>query len=115
MAAPIIHTILSAHPAAAVAAKRQLSPRAAQPSASGRTAAVASVNQRTTAASPRSSRPLDCCPIPGNFQQIELGIFSYIEVQGPFARFVVVRCGTSREGLPLGVQIVAKPWRDDIA
>jgi amidase len=27
----------------------------------------------------------------------------------------VVRCGTSREGLPLGVQIIAKSWRDDIA
>jgi amidase len=27
----------------------------------------------------------------------------------------VVRCGTSKEGLPLGVQIVAKSWRDDIA
>jgi amidase len=27
----------------------------------------------------------------------------------------VVRCGTSREGLPLGVQMVAKSWRDDIA
>jgi amidase len=26
----------------------------------------------------------------------------------------VVRCGTSKEGLPLGVQIVAKSWRDDI-
>jgi len=27
----------------------------------------------------------------------------------------VVRCGTSSEGLPIGVQIVAKPWRDDVA
>jgi amidase len=28
---------------------------------------------------------------------------------------VVVRAGASPEGLPIGVQIVAKPWRDDVA
>ena len=28
---------------------------------------------------------------------------------------VVVRAGTSPEGLPIGVQIVARPWRDDVA
>ncbi|MFN7098281.1 MAG: amidase, partial [Gammaproteobacteria bacterium] len=28
---------------------------------------------------------------------------------------VVVRCGTSPEGLPIGVQVIAKAWRDDIA
>ncbi|MBA3533067.1 MAG: amidase [Ardenticatenales bacterium] len=28
---------------------------------------------------------------------------------------VVVRAGTSPEGLPIGVQVVARPWRDDIA
>ena len=27
----------------------------------------------------------------------------------------VVRCGTSPEGLPIGVQAVARPWRDDVA
>ena len=27
----------------------------------------------------------------------------------------VVRCGTSSEGLPIGVQIVAHPWREDVA
>jgi amidase len=27
----------------------------------------------------------------------------------------VVRCGTSEEGMPVGVQIVAQPWRDDVA
>jgi amidase len=27
----------------------------------------------------------------------------------------VVRCGTSKEGLPIGVQIVAKPWREDVS
>jgi amidase len=28
---------------------------------------------------------------------------------------VVVRCGTSPEGLPIGVQVVAPPWRDHLA
>lgn len=28
---------------------------------------------------------------------------------------VVVRCGTSKEGLPIGVQVIAKPWLDDVA
>ena len=27
----------------------------------------------------------------------------------------VVRVGTSPEGLPIGVQVVAKPWREDVA
>jgi amidase len=26
-----------------------------------------------------------------------------------------VRCGTSRDGLPIGVQVVARPWEDDVA
>ena len=26
-----------------------------------------------------------------------------------------VRCGTSPEGLPIGVQLIARPWRDDVA
>ena len=28
---------------------------------------------------------------------------------------VVVRGGTSPEGLPIGVQVVARPWREDVA
>jgi amidase len=28
---------------------------------------------------------------------------------------VVVRCGTSREGLPIGVQVIARPWHDHVA
>jgi amidase len=28
---------------------------------------------------------------------------------------VVVRCGTSAEGLPIGVQVVAPPWREDVS
>jgi amidase len=27
----------------------------------------------------------------------------------------VVRCGETSEGLPIGVQIAAAPWREDIA
>jgi amidase len=27
----------------------------------------------------------------------------------------VVRCGETNEGLPLGVQVAAKPWRVDVA
>jgi amidase len=27
----------------------------------------------------------------------------------------VVRCGTSSEGLPVGVQVVARPWHDATA
>lgn len=28
---------------------------------------------------------------------------------------VVVRAGTSHQGLPIGVQVVARPWREDVA
>jgi amidase len=28
---------------------------------------------------------------------------------------IVVRCGTSAEGLPIGVQVVAPPWREDVS
>lgn len=27
---------------------------------------------------------------------------------------VVMRCGTSPEGLPIGLQIVGQPWREDV-
>jgi len=27
----------------------------------------------------------------------------------------VVRCGTAADGMPIGVQVVARPWRDDVA
>ena len=27
----------------------------------------------------------------------------------------VVRCGTAPQGLPIGVQVVARPWHDDVA
>lgn len=28
---------------------------------------------------------------------------------------VVVRAGTSSDGMPIGVQVVARPWRDEVA
>lgn len=28
---------------------------------------------------------------------------------------VVVRAGSTAEGMPIGVQVVARPWRDDVA
>jgi amidase len=28
---------------------------------------------------------------------------------------VVVRAGTAPDGLPIGIQVVAHPWRDDVA
>jgi len=28
---------------------------------------------------------------------------------------VAVRGGTSPEGLPIGIQVVARPWREDVA
>jgi amidase len=28
---------------------------------------------------------------------------------------VVVRAGTSPEGLPIGVQVIGRPWREDVA
>ena len=47
---------------------------------------------------------------------IEITDFSHLMVHNltgwPAA---VVRCGTSREGLPIGVQIVARPWQDATA
>ena len=27
----------------------------------------------------------------------------------------VVRCGTSSEGMPIGLQVVAGPWREDVS
>ena len=45
-------------------------------------------------------------PAPLNFT------FTYNLLGWPVA---VVRCGISPEGLPIGVQIVARPWREDMA
>ena len=43
-------------------------------------------------------------------------MFSYTETYNltgwPVA---VIRCGTSPEGLPIGVQVIAQPWREDVA
>jgi amidase len=45
-----------------------------------------------------------------------LSIVSYTEIYNLTGwPAVVVRGGTSPEGLPIGVQIVARPWREDVA
>ena len=45
-----------------------------------------------------------------------LSVVSYTEVYNLTGwPGVVVRGGTSAEGLPIGVQIVARPWREDVA
>ena len=28
---------------------------------------------------------------------------------------VVVRCGTSGDGLPIGIQVIARPWHEHVA
>lgn len=46
----------------------------------------------------------------------EISDFNYTEYYNLMGwPVVVVRCGTSPEGLPIGVQIVARPWREDVA
>jgi amidase len=47
---------------------------------------------------------------------VEVNDFSHLMVHN-ITRWpaAVVRCGTSRDGLPIGVQIVARPWQDATA
>lgn len=54
--------------------------------------------------------------IPHGTSYDQLDIFTYTMAYN-FAGWpaVVVRFGTSAEGLPIGVQIVAPPWREDVA
>ena len=59
--------------------------------------------------------PADARPAPRHGEQTA-GLFNYTL---PFSLTgwpcVVVRAGTSPEGLPIGVQIVARPWREEVA
>ena len=60
--------------------------------------------------------PVSAMPAPLNDAQLDIaGYFSYTSAFNltgwPGA---VVRGGTSAEGLPIGVQIIAPPWREDI-
>jgi amidase len=59
--------------------------------------------------------PADAQPAPP-YKEREPGRFDYTL---PFSLLgwpvVTVRAGTSKEGLPIGLQIAAKPWRDDVA
>jgi len=62
------------------------------------------------------------CPVmptaakPHHHGLVEISDFSHMMVHNltgwPAA---VVRCGTSKEGLPVGVQVVARPWQDATA
>ena len=46
----------------------------------------------------------------------EINDFSHLMVHNLTGRPVaVVRCGTPDSGLPIGVQIVARPWQDAVA
>jgi amidase len=53
---------------------------------------------------------------PHHHRLVEIGDFSHLMAHNltgwPAA---VVRCGTSDEGLPIGVQVVARPWEDATA
>ena len=59
--------------------------------------------------------PVDSHPAPRHGEET-IGLFNYTL---PFSLTgwpcVVVRAGTSPEGLPIGVQIVARPWREEVA
>jgi amidase len=59
--------------------------------------------------------PVDAQPAPP-YKERDPGRFDYTL---PFSLLgwpvVTVRTGTSKGGLPIGVQIAAKPWRDDVA
>lgn len=54
--------------------------------------------------------------IPHGLSYEQLDIFTYT-IAFNFSGWpaATVRCGTSPEGLPIGVQIVAHPWREDVA
>jgi amidase len=75
--------------------------------------------------SPVLNKPAVPHPTPEEMDAIPFGEFWNVVKQdvGAFAMAynltgwpgAVVRAGTSPEGLPIGVQIAAKPWRDDVA
>jgi amidase len=60
--------------------------------------------------------PVEAFPAPVQKAKETLQMFTYTT---PFSLVgwpcAVVRAGTSPEGLPIGVQVVAGPWRDEVA
>jgi amidase len=60
--------------------------------------------------------PVEAFPAPVQAAKDTPQMFTYTT---PFSLVgwpcAVVRAGTCREGLPIGVQIVSGPWRDDVA
>ena len=61
--------------------------------------------------------PVSACPaLPHGTAGSERASFSYTMTYSLTGwPAVVVRAGTSAEGLPIGVQIVASPWREELA
>jgi len=60
---------------------------------------------------PEPARPHGTMNVPGQLDPMSLTT-PHSLTGWPAA---TVRCGTSPEGLPIGVRLVARPWRDDVA
>ena len=61
---------------------------------------------------PASNQPADPAGKPSNVDSVFQYTLPYSLTGSPS---VVVRAGTSPEGLPIGVQVVARHWREDVA
>ena len=63
---------------------------------------------------PVNPHPAPVLPLPGDppFSEASHSYTEAFDVTGWPAG--VVRAGTSSEGLPIGVQIIANPWREDV-
>jgi amidase len=60
--------------------------------------------------------PVPALPHGGTFDPAFARSFSYTFVYNATGwPGAVVRCGTSPEGLPIGVQLLARPFREDVA
>jgi amidase len=63
--------------------------------------------------------PVYDCPAPPHGATGDPGLRDAVRWTTPWSMAgwpcAVVRCGTSPDGLPIGVQVVAAPWRDDLA
>lgn len=57
--------------------------------------------------------PVNAGPATLHDEMLDFNYTQYYNLMG--WPVVVVRCGSSPEGLPIGVQIVARPWREDVA
>jgi amidase len=72
---------------------------------------------------PVSNKPAGQPVTAEQYEKLTIADYDQLKSEGFFALHfnlmgwpaVVVRCGTSDEGLPIGLQVAAKPWREDIA